>query len=250
MRSVRRIFMHIAIVGGAFLPALACGGSEPRPAQPTQTTAEPATAASAMTPSNPNTSTQAPNMPGANPGSMGGDSTGVGTGSTGTAADMNARSGTSSTSRDALTDDQILQVTHVANMGEVEQGKIAQQKAKDPRVKRFAAMMVKDHSDADMKGTELASRTSLSPSESSTSTMLKSDSDASVQRLKQGTGDFDRAYIDAQVNAHRTVLDTIDNKLLPNAKNSELRSMLQTVRAKVEGHLKQAQDIQSSLGSK
>jgi hypothetical protein len=43
------------------------------------------------------------------------------------------------------------------------------------------------------------------------------------------------------------VLDLIDNQLAPNAKSSEMKALLQSLRPKVEGHLKHAQDIQKAL---
>ena len=43
------------------------------------------------------------------------------------------------------------------------------------------------------------------------------------------------------------MLETIDTKLLPSAKNAELKTMLQSVRPKIEAHLKEAQEIQKSL---
>jgi putative membrane protein len=175
------------------------------------------------------------------------------TGATGTTGAAGA-TGTTGTTPDAaavtLTDDQILQVVHAANLGEVDQAKVAQQKAKNQQVKAFAAMMIKDHTDADTKGNNLAKKHNLTLASSPVSTTLEADSGKTLEQLKTQTGaDFDRTYMDAQVKAHQMVLDTIDGKLLPNAKNAELKTMLQTMRPKIEGHLKQAQDIQKALGA-
>jgi hypothetical protein len=45
------------------------------------------------------------------------------------------------------------------------------------------------------------------------------------------------------------VLDSFDNELIPNAKNSEFKASLVEFRPQVEHHLKEAQDIQQSLAS-
>ena len=45
--------------------------------------------------------------------------------------------------------------------------------------------------------------------------------------------DFDKAYIDAQVKAHRDVLNVIDNKLLPSVQNGDLKTMLTDERSHV-----------------
>lgn len=64
---------------------------------------------------------------------------------------------------------------------------------------------------------------------------------------ESGTG-FDRAYIDHEIAYHRTVLDALDNVLIPNATNAELREMLVGVRPAFEAHLKHAQSLRQTLG--
>jgi putative membrane protein len=182
-------------------------------------------------------------MSGPGAGATGATGTGDTTGATGTTG------GTGTAAAVTLTDDQILQVLHIANMGEIDQAKLVQTKAKNAKVKAFAAMMIKDHTAADTRGTNLAKQAKLTPSDSPVSTMLKADSDKTVEQLKTQTGaDLERAYIDAQVKAHQTVLDTIDTKLMPNVKDAGIKTMLTETRPKIEMHLKEAQDIQKALG--
>jgi putative membrane protein len=146
------------------------------------------------------------------------------------------------------TDEQILTITHVANQGEIEQAKLAQSKAKDPRVKKLAAMMLKDHTAADGKGLSLGRHNHLDPSPSKASTDLESGADGNTQMLKGTTGaDFDKSYVDTQVKEHQEVLDAIDQKLVPNAKNADLRTYLAEVRTKVAMHLQHAKDLQAEL---
>ncbi|HMI88818.1 MAG TPA: DUF4142 domain-containing protein [Polyangiaceae bacterium] len=152
----------------------------------------------------------------------------------------------------SLTDDQILYVLHSANLGEMDQARVAQKKAQNARVKRFASMMLKDHGEADTHGNDVAKKASASLSPSDVSNRLESDAKqmtASINTEKAGK-DFDRTYIDAQVKEHRAVLDSIDRDLLPSAKSSDVKALLQTVRPKIEGHLREAEDIQKGLGSK
>lgn len=254
MNLVRNVSLSLLVL--AF--AAGCGGSEPAARTP-ETTSETSTTPTTDTPATVAGTGSGHeghdmNAPGAgatgatgttgNTGATGTTGTAGATGTTGTTGD------TGSASAPALTDEQILQIVHVANLGEVEQAKRAQQKAKNAKVKTFAGMMVKDHTDADVKGADLAKKNKLTPSDSPVSTMLKTDSEKTVEQLNAQTGaDFDRAYMDAQVKAHQTVLDTIDVKLLPNVKNAELKTMIQAVRPKIEAHLKEAQEIQKSLGA-
>ena len=97
----------------------------------------------------------------------------------------------------ALTDNQIIQVTHVANLGEIDQARLAESKAKDARVKRMAAMMLRDHKDRrGKKGMSLARKDNLAPIPSPTSTSLSTDAEGNTMTLRAEAGiDFDRSYI-------------------------------------------------------
>jgi putative membrane protein len=115
-------------------------------------------------------------------------------------------------------------------------------------VKQFAQHMITDHTAAETKLATLDGKAGISPKENAVTAQLKSGGDEIMGNLKSSTGsDFDKAYIDAQVNEHTQVLDLLDNKLIPHAQNADLTKTLQEVRSKVAGHLKMAQEIQSTL---
>jgi putative membrane protein len=154
----------------------------------------------------------------------------------------------SDSSATALSDEQILEITHVANQGEIEQAKLAQSKGKDARVKRLAAMMAKDHTDADMKGIAVEKKENINPAPSPTSTALEDGAKSVARSLKDRTGtDFDVTYLDTQVKEHQEVLDTIDQKLVPNAHNASVKAYLAEVRPKIAMHLKHARDLQKQM---
>ena len=146
-----------------------------------------------------------------------------------------------------LTDEQIAAITDAANTAEIAQAKLAQSKSKDADVKRFATMMVKHHGEAKLKQAKL----NLKPAESSIATALESDAASTLNTLKADKGkEFDKAYIAAQVEQHQRVLDTIDQKLLPNVKNAELKAYLDEIKPRVEAHLKQAKQLQEDFDAK
>lgn len=170
-------------------------------------------------------------------------------GSTGSAHGNTMTGATSdTTATTTLSDDQVLHVMHLLNTSEVDAARLAQQKAKNARVKQFASMMIRDHSQANTKGMDVAKKGNFTMSESAISTTMQSDAQRMTDRLKgEAAGDFDRAYIDEQIKAHQTALDTIDTKLMPQAKNTDVRNLVQTIRPKIAAHLKEAQDIQASM---
>jgi putative membrane protein len=148
-----------------------------------------------------------------------------------------------------LTDAQILEVIHTANAGEIAQAKLAQQKATDPRVQRLAAMMIADHTEADQKVSEIASKDSLVMSESPVSATVQTSGDHATDDLEAKNGKaFDADYVQTQINEHQAVLDTIDQTLTSDATNQDVVSLLRTVRAKVAEHLEHAKRVESQLG--
>lgn len=148
---------------------------------------------------------------------------------------------------EALNDSQIAAITDAANSAEIAQAKVAQAKAKDPAVKTFAAMMITHHGEAKQKQAKLKLKTE----ESGVSTALQSDAGATLNALNSSSGkDFDKTYVAAQISEHQKVLDTINDKLLPNAKDERLKAYLEQIKPTVEQHLKQAKQLQESIDSK
>jgi putative membrane protein len=147
-----------------------------------------------------------------------------------------------------LTDAQIAAITDAANKGEIEQAKLALRKAKDPQVKAYAQMMIDHHGTEQKKEQQLATTLSLQPETTQTSTQLQTDSQNAISSLSSQTGaDFDKAYIDLQVKEHKEVLDAIDTKLIPSAKNAQLKQALTDFRPKVADHLQKAEELQKKM---
>jgi putative membrane protein len=232
----------------SLMVASSCGGSEPAanapppPAPPPpspegmESTANPPPSAPNMQPpSTTSPSTTSPATPSTTQGAYGGG-----------APDPTSAPSASPTS--TLSDDQIFGVLHTANVGEIEQARLAQKQAKNVRVKQFAGMMIKDHSDADKKGNDVARKTKASPAPSDVAGHLESEAKQMTSAMSSQKGsDFDKSYIDAQVKEHQAVLDLIEKQLMPNAQSAELKSLLQSLKPKIEGHLREAQDIQKAL---
>jgi putative membrane protein len=150
-----------------------------------------------------------------------------------------------------LADPQIAAVTQAANQAEVEQAKIAQKKAKHARVKKFAAMMIKHHGDAQKKQDKLAKKLTLTVEDSPALAELKSSNQSTLEKLESTNAgpDFDMAYMNAQVEAHQKVLDVIDKQLLPNAQNEELKTLITELRPVIEAHLTEAREISGLLSA-
>lgn len=147
-----------------------------------------------------------------------------------------------------LSQAQVALIAELANTSEVEQGKLAEGKAKSPRVKKFASMMVKHHGSSKTEQAKLFKELNLTPTASPDSSALKTGADQTLGTLRGADGAaFDIAYMNAQVDEHQKVLDTIDRRLLPAATDEKLIDGLKEMRETVASHLKEAKAIQAEL---
>jgi len=147
-----------------------------------------------------------------------------------------------------LSDPQIVTVVRGANVAEVDQARIAVGKVKNDEVKNFAEMMIAQHGQAVKDIDALTSRLGYQATESQLSTELGVSTTQVANKLSTTNDDtFDRVYIMNQIDEHRKVLDTIDTRLVPAARNNDVKDLLQKQRPVVAEHLQIAQRILDSL---
>jgi putative membrane protein len=148
----------------------------------------------------------------------------------------------------APNDAQIAHIVVTANQVDIDAGKLAEKRAKSAEVKAFGKQMVTDHGAVNKQAVALVTKLKVKPEDNATSQSLKSGGDANLKKLKTLKGAaFDKAYVDQEVAYHQAVLDAIDNVLVPNAKNAELKALIQKVRPAIDGHLQHAKMMQASL---
>jgi putative membrane protein len=148
----------------------------------------------------------------------------------------------------AVTDPQIAAIVVAANTVDSTGGVMAQEKGTNQKVKDFGKQMVTDHGGVNKQAVALVTKLNVTPEENATSRQLTQGGEQSRQQLSGLSGAaFDRGYIDHEVEYHQTVLQAIDNTLIPGAQNAELKALLQQVRPAVAAHLQMAQDIQKEL---
>ena len=145
-----------------------------------------------------------------------------------------------------LSDAQIAAITDGVNSAEIEQAKLAKATTKNPEVRRFATMMIEHHGEAKKKQASLKLETADSP----LSQQMSEEASTTLATLKSKKGaEFDRAYLEAQVEGHQKVLDALDHDLRPQAQNPELQNYLAELEPKVSQHLQSAHSAQQALES-
>ena len=148
----------------------------------------------------------------------------------------------------APNDAQIAGIVVTANTVDIDAGKLAQKMSRNKEVKQFGKQMVTDHSGVNKQATALVTKLKVKPEDSDTSKSLKDGGAANISKLKGLKGaEFDKAYVDNEVTYHQAVIDALDKTLIPNAKNAELKNLLEKVKPAFVAHLEHAKQIQTSL---
>ena len=131
----------------------------------------------------------------------------------------------------SVTDVEFVAKASVGNTFEMEEAKLAVERATDPRLKAYAQKMLADHGDA-MKNLQDAAGKAGSKSEM----MLDKSHQAMVDNLKQFNGaDFDKIYVADQIASHaETVALLSDYK--QNGQNAGLKSWTNEALPIVKGH--------------
>ncbi len=146
-----------------------------------------------------------------------------------------------------ISDPQIAHIVVTANQVDIDAGKLASTRATNSEVKKFAELMVTDHTGVNKLAVDLATRLKVTPEDNPTSQALKTGGEKNVARLKTLSGAaFDKAYVDNEVAYHQQVLDALDKTLIPGASNSELKALLVKVRPAFVAHLEHAKKLQKA----
>ncbi len=151
----------------------------------------------------------------------------------------------------SITDAQIASIVVTANQVDVDARQLAASSSKNADVRKFAQLMVRDHTDVNRQAVDLVTRLKVTPQDNETSRSLAAGGEKNVATLKTLKGAaFDKSYVDHEVAYHQAVLDAVDQTLIPNAKNDELEALLVKVRPAFVAHLEHAKHLAASLGTK
>jgi putative membrane protein len=124
-------------------------------------------------------------------------------------------------------------------MLEVELGKIAQQKATHPEVKKFAQMMVEDHSKANDELKALAAQKNISLP----ATLSEKNQERLNDMQEKSGADFDKDYMDFMVNDHEEDVDAFE-KQAEDGNDAELKSWAAGKVTTLRHHLEMAKTTQ------
>ncbi len=150
----------------------------------------------------------------------------------------------------APNDAQIAAIVVAANQADIDAAEVAKAHSRNSAVKDFASTMIRDHESVNKQAKALVSELNVKPEPSATSKSLTEGARENVAALKELEGPaFDKAYVDHEVAYHQQVIDAIHSTLLPNAKNPQLKALIEKVTPAFQAHLDHAKHLQGQLAS-
>lgn len=137
-----------------------------------------------------------------------------------------------------------LEKAAVAGNMEVEMGKLAESKSTNPRVKKFAAKMVKDHTKANINLQQLADKKKIK-----IPTAIPAADQSHLNEIAKLPGaEFDKHYVSMVVKDHVKTLDLF--KSATTYGDIDVRRFAAKTLRMIEGHYKLATDLSFDLKQK
>ena len=139
----------------------------------------------------------------------------------------------------------LLSQLNEANTAEIQLSTVAAKKARSPRVKQVARKLAAEHTKNREELRALAQKLNV------TLTSGQGDSSSTVPpdlRGKSGRN-FDRAFIQHEINAHQASIEALQTQAIPAVQNADIKGYLQTTVKDMQGHLSSLKQVQKQLGS-
>jgi putative membrane protein len=144
----------------------------------------------------------------------------------------------------------VLSQMNVANTMEIQLSQLAAKQATSPAVKRIATTLVTHHNRNRSELTALAKKLNVSLTPAAGGSVTASDSAALPSELQGASGaEFDRAFVQHQIQLHQNNIQKIQSQLLPAAQEPQLKAYLQETVKAMQGHLATLQKTEQQLSS-
>jgi putative membrane protein len=153
----------------------------------------------------------------------------------------------SATTSGGWTDANIFALLDEANMADSAAGALAATKGTSSAVRDFGKRMVRDHHTLRAQGEALAKKLKITPTPPADDSQV-ADAQKEMDTLNSTAKgkDFDKAYIDGEVDGHKKVLD-MATKAFGQAQSTELKNLIQKATPVIKGHLDLAESVQKNL---
>jgi putative membrane protein len=129
------------------------------------------------------------------------------------------------------------------NLGEIELGKLAEQKGNNQAVKDFGRRMIEDHTQAEHELQQVAKQEGVTlPSQPG------SDATSLRQQLSAASGEhFDQIYMDHMLAGHKGAIADFENEI-ENGKDAAVKAYAEKVLPVIQDHVRIAEDVAGKMG--
>ena len=149
----------------------------------------------------------------------------------------------------ALDDPTIVAIFDAANTWDIETGALAEKKGTTKEAREFGKMLVHDHTMVRQQGRDLAKKLAVRPTPPKDFALAK-DHEEAMKKLRAAKGaDFDREFLQHEVEYHKAVIDAVTQSLLPAIQNQELKDLVTKVAPAFQAHMVAAQQKLDALKS-
>ena len=126
-----------------------------------------------------------------------------------------------------LNDLEIAHAAYTADVIDIEYANIALTKTKNPEVRRFAELMIRDHTAVNEGATALLAKLKVEPKDNAFSQALIAGATAKKAELNALNGEaFDRSYAANELAYHQVVNKTLSETWIPTVQNGEVKAFL------------------------
>lgn len=147
-----------------------------------------------------------------------------------------------------LSDLEIAHAAYTADVIDINYAKIALAKTKNPEVRSFAELMIRDHTAVNKGASALLSKLKVQPQDNAFSQALIAGATAKKAELNALDGaDFDRAYAANELAYHHTVNQIVGETWIPTVQNPDLKAFLNQALATFRVHEEHASHMVSAL---
>lgn len=143
-----------------------------------------------------------------------------------------------------LDDPTIVAIFDNANTWDIATGGLAAKKGSTKEVRDFGAQLVRDHTNVRQQGRDLAKKLGVKVPALPADFQMKKDHAAAMKKLEGLSGkEFDKAFLQHEVDYHKAVLDAMNTTLLPALKNQEVKDLVTKVAPAFKAHEDMAQNL-------
>ena len=146
-----------------------------------------------------------------------------------------------------LSDGNIMALLAVVNESDIEGGQLAEVKASSAQVRSYGSRMISEHASMLQQGNQLSKQLRINPIQPELAQRMAGEHKKAMDALKtKSGGEFDRAYIEHEINMHQRVIRLVD-EATKAADSTQVRTLLERSRPALEDHLEQARNVKRSL---